>query len=256
MIFAYDFKKLLTNIEKHIYSELEIKKYIYALVDYLEVNAYFRGVIFNSPNTKGLATYSFKSQKIKINYELILKEAISEYGNAKMSKKIIPFINLEILQVIYHEVMHIIHNYMAFDAEYPIGYLYLVDIASLNSLDINDEEYMRIHDLMVIEREANINSLENILIIIKKYLHDDKLFEYYLDKLRDFMLEGYQVDKEVISPMEYLYKEVYHLEVPIVSNIDLYDKIKLGLPISKNNLRTYTNKERDIIIKKITCKEK
>lgn len=250
MIFALNFMKLLTNINNHIYTELELKKYIYALIDYLEVKNYFRGVLFNNPNVKGLATYSFKTKKIKINYNLIINEAKKEYTNSGLQSKRITFINLELLQAIYHEVMHVIHNYMAFDSDYPIGYLYLVDIKALNETNISDEEYMQIHDLMLIEREANITSLENILIIIKKYIKDNKLFCYYLNKLRDFMLDGYQIDKEIISPMEYLYKEIYHLEVPHIGNIDLYDKIKLGIPINKNDLRTYMNKETYIILKK------
>lgn len=250
MIFAHNFMKLLTNIEDHIYDELEIKRYIYALINYLEVNDYFRGVLFNSINTQGLATYSFKTQKIKINYNLILKEATQEYIHSGLNKKIITFINLELLQAIFHEVMHVIHNYMAFDGELSIGYIYLVDIEALNNLNISNEEYWKIHDLMPIEREANITALENILMIIKRYINDDKLFEYYLNKLSYFMLDGYQIDKNITSPMEYLYNEIYHLELPTISNIDLYDKIKLGIPLKRNELRTYTNKEIYIILKK------
>lgn len=250
MILAIDFYHLLSNLEDHVLTDKEIKSYIYALVNYLELNDYFKGVIIKSLHEKSLATYSFLTLKIKMDTDFIKSVAVLEYEQANLRKLIAAFINLEILQVIYHEVTHIIHNYMAFESDVPIGYLYRVDICALNNLDISDDDYDKIHDLMVIEREANITSLENILIIIKKYIGNSKLFEYYLGKLQTFMLDGYDIKKSIISPMEILYNEVYHLEVPCVSNVDLYDKIKLGLPLKRNDIRTYTNNERNIILGK------
>lgn len=243
-----DFGHIMSNIENHVFTDKEIKSYIYALINYLELNDFFRGVIINSPHIKGLATYSFKTLKIKIAKDYIEEVAVQEYEHSSLKKKIITFINLELLQAIYHEVAHVIHNYIAFNTDYPIRNLYYVDICALNNLDLSDEEYDKIHDLMIIEREANITSLENILIVIKRYLNSDTLFDYYLKKLQTFMLDGYIIDKEVISPMDVLYNEVYHLELPNVDNIDLYNRIKLGLPLKKKDLRTYINNERNIIL--------
>lgn len=254
MILAYNFRNLLRKIEDHVFTEDEIKKYIYDLINYLELNDYFRGVLFNSVKLNGLASYSFKTKKIKISLELIEKEAVLEYENANFSKKLIAFINLELLQAIYHEITHVIHNYMAFDANLSIGYLFYVDIVTLNNSDISDEEYDRIHDLMVIERDANITSIENILLIIKKYLKSDKLYAYYEEKLKTFMLDGYSNDETVISPIEFLYDEIYHLELPNVDNIDLYERMKLGLPLKKKDIKTFMNNGGHIISKKISCK--
>lgn len=250
MILAIDFYHILSNLEDHVLTDKEIKSYIYALVNYLELNDYFKGVIIKSLNEKSLATYSFETLKIKMDTDFIKRVAVSEYEYARLKKIIKAFINLEILQAIYHEVSHIIHNYIAFGSDVPIGYLYRVDICALNDLDISDDDYDKIHNLMIIERDANINSLENILIIIKRYIKRPELFEYYLSKLQSFMLVGYEIKKSIVSPMEILYDGVYHLEVPSISNIDLYDKIKLGLPLKKKDMRTFTNNERNIILGK------
>lgn len=250
MFLAIDAHHILSNIEEHVLIDKEIKAYIYALVNFLGLNSYFKGVIIKSLEEKALATYSFETFKIKMDSEFIKKMAISEYEHSDLRKTIIAFINLEILQAIYHEVTHIVHNYMAFGTEVSIGCLFRIDIFALNELNISDEEYEIIHDLMTIERDANITSLENILIIIKKYIKNSNLFEYYLRKLQTFMLEGYEIKKDIVSPMEVLYSDVYHLELPDVSNIDLYDRIKLGLPLAKKDVRTYKNNERYIILKK------
>lgn len=167
MILAIDFYHILSNLESHILTDREIKSYVYALVNYLELNDYFKGVIIKSLEERTLATYNFQTLKVKIDADYIKKVAVLEYEHANLRKIIIAFTNLEILQAIYHEVSHIIHNYMAFGTEVPIGYLYRTDIGALNILDISDDEYDRIHGFMIIEREANINALENILIVIK-----------------------------------------------------------------------------------------
>lgn len=254
MVLAYNFRNLLSKIEDHVFTENEIKKYIYDLINYLELNDYFRGVLFNCVKLNGLASYSFKTKKIKISPELIEKEAVLEYENAKFSKKLIAFINLELLQAIYHEIVHVIHNYMAFDSNLPIGYLFYVDIVTLNNSNISDDEYDRIHDLMVIERDANITSIENILLIIKKYLKSAKLYAYYEEKLKTFMLDGYVEDKEIISPIEYLYNNIYHLELPNVGNIDFYERMKLGLPLKKKDIKIFMSNSVHMISKKISCK--
>lgn len=250
MFLAIDAHHILSNIEKHVLTDKEIKSYIYALVDYLDVGDYFKGVIIKSLVGRSLATYSFETLKIKMDTDFIKMVATKEYEQANLRKIIIAFTNLEILQAIYHEVTHVVHNYIAFGTNIPIGYLYRVDICALNELEISDEDYEKIHDLMTIEREANITSLENILLIIKKYIGNDNLFEYHLRKLQTFMLDGYEIKKEIISPMEVLYQNIYQLNIPSVANIDLYDQIKLGLPIEKKDIRTYRNNERYIILKK------
>ncbi len=255
MFLAINANHILSNIENHIFTDKEVKSYIYALVNYLDLGDYFKGVIIKTLKDKNLATYNFDTLKIKIDTDFIRIFAVLEYEQTNLKKAIIAFSNLEILEAIYHEIVHIIHNYFAFGSMIPIGYLYRVDIWALNELDLDDEEYDKIHDLMTIERDANITSLENILFIIKKYIKNDNLFEYYLKKLQFLMLEGYDIKKDIISPMEILYNDVYNLDLPNISNIDLYDRIKLGLPLEKKDIRTFKNKEIYIILKKNNLQE-
>ena len=139
MFLAIDAYHILSNIENHVLTDREIKLYMYALVNYLELNDYFKGLIIKSLEEKSLATYSFKTLKIKMDADFIRKVATREYEQANLRKLIIAFTNLEILQAIYHEVIHIVHNYMAFGTEIPIGFLYRVDICALNELNLSDD---------------------------------------------------------------------------------------------------------------------
>ena len=58
MFLAINANHILSNIENHIFTDKEVKSYIYALVNYLDLGDYFKGVIIKTLKDKNLATYN------------------------------------------------------------------------------------------------------------------------------------------------------------------------------------------------------
>jgi hypothetical protein len=52
------------------------------------------------------------------------------------------------------------------------------------------------------------------------------------------------------SPAEKIYTELYHEKTPTLSNIDVYDRMKLGYQLSSRNFNSFRrNKVKKILVK-------
>lgn len=245
MVLAILLDKLLKKINTKVFSEKDIKEYIDTLVDYMELNNYYKGTRFVKGD-RPLATYSFNTLLIKIHLYQLLKIANTDYLYYKYQCQKPLFINLAILETVYHEVIHIFQNYVFKESDFPLRQLFGNDIMYLNSLDSKDNTYTNYHDFFVIERDANIAAVENILRIIKVYIDSPLLFDLYMERLKSFLIIGY----DTTSPIEKIYKDLYYMDPPIIENVDLYDRIRLGFQLSDKELECWNNSQHKIILEK------
>jgi hypothetical protein len=249
MIFVDLTNAFYQDLDKHILSINEIEKYIFDLINYLEIEDYVLGVDFID-NTENLGTYSFENLMIKLNIPNIISEAKKIYNDDSINENEILFINLNILQAVLHEIVHGIQNYHLNESNFPYNILYAKELAYKDI--ISDELYNKYYYLFSYERDAIITSLENVLHIIKKYHKDkEKTFTYFLNDLYRFMVLGYTVNiYNIQSPAEKLYSGIYHEETPTLSNIDTYDRMKLGYQMGYRKFKKFKrNKIRKILVK-------
>ena len=232
-------KKYIKDIDKHIYTKEEIRDMAYELVSFAELDDYFEDLIFSSDDNNNLGSYNYSTKIIKFKYDDILEIAKNDFENGIGNDEIV-FTNLCLLEALFHEMMHVIQNHVAFATDWPLSVLVKIDILLFADHTISDEEYDEFHDFFMIEREAMISALENILLIIRYYVKNSETYELFKGRLEAFIRQGYaKIDGKVISPMEYVYQNIYDLEPPVISNMALYDRMKLGFPISVKEYNKY-----------------
>ena len=249
MIFINTSDNFHGNLNDHILSKNEIEAYVFNIINKYGLDYYITDVEFIDDNNN-LGSYSFDTAIIKINIPKIIEEAKRLYEENKIDKNPILFINLNILEATLHEVMHGIQNYHLNESNIAYNILYAREIAYTNI--ISDELYDKYYYLFSYERDAIITSIENILQIIKTHYPDnERTFTYFLSNLYRYLVLGYTVDLyNIKSPAEKLSEELYHDSTPILSNIDLYDRMKLGYQVSYRKYKNFKrNKVRKILSK-------
>ena len=159
-------------------------------------------------------------------------------------------INLFILKTLIHEITHIYHNYLISECDNDIAKVFYVELEYFQTdSDLVSDQYQTHYNKLIFERDANISAIENILRIIKKYINDPKLYEYYLNTLKEYLLAGYEEDGDkIISPIEVVYRDLLQQGMIEADNIDLYDRIKLGFQVSDDDMR-YFVENIDAIVK-------
>ena len=249
MIFVDLSSEFYRSLSNHILSDNEIEKYVFDLINYLEIEDYILDVEFvNAMDSYG--SYSFENLTIKLDVPRIVQDAKMIYKINHINENEILFINLNILQAVLHEVVHGIQNCNLNEFDYAYNILYAKELAYKDKM--SEELYSKYYYLFSYERDAIITSLENVLHIIKNYQKDsERTFTYFLSDLYKFMILGYTVNMFGIkSPAEKLYEDVYHENTPTLSNIDIYDKMKLGYQVSPKKFRRFKkNRIRKILSK-------
>ena len=246
----YDY--LYNKITKEIFTKEDVTQYIYDIVTYLELNEYLTDVIFTDDRYVNLASYNFKDRNIKVSMKAIINEAKMMINTMKSKSSMELKINLFILESLIHEIHHVYHNYLISDTELPISQIFYNE---LSYFYLDDPEHQKAYEdyysMLIFERDANISAIENILRIIQKYAKNDEVFEFYLSELKKFILTGYSVDNgKVISPIEAVYKDLLHYDLFSVDNIDLYDRLKLGFQVSKDEIEYFKDNSDTILLTK------
>ena len=248
MVFIDTTNHFYNKLNSHILSLNEIEEYIFNLINNLGIDEYVLGVDFIEGDNLG--SYSFETNMIKLNVPLLIEEAKKLYTINNIDKDLILFINLNILEAVLHEVMHGIQNCNLNETDFAYNILYARELAYKDKL--SDELYDKYYYLFSYERDAIISSIENILPIIKShYKEDERIFTYFLSNLYKFLTLGYTIDfYHIKSPAEKVCEELYHENTPILSNIDTYDRLKLGYQITPKKFRSFRrNKVRKILVK-------
>ena len=249
MIFVETTDHFYNNLNHHILSLNEIELYIFNLINRLEIEEYVSDVIFiDSKNDLG--SYSFEDESIKLNIPKIIEQAKMLYWQYNIQEDEILFINLNILEAVLHEVMHGIQNCNLNESDFAYNILYAKELQY--TYNLSDELYEKYYYLFSYERDALITSIENILHILKdKYKNNPKTFEYFMSNLYSFLILGYTINIfNIKSPAERIYTELYHENTPILSNIDTYDRMKLGYQLSHRNFYSFKrNRAKKILVK-------
>lgn len=253
MVIMESISSYLEAIKDHIYTIDELKMMVESIIQESELDDYYSDIEFTMQSNADIGSYNFASKIIKLFYEHIIWIAEDDFDELKLNKNKIAFINLSILEALFHEITHVIQNYIAFESNWALAPLVRLDIICFNEHVVSDEDYTKYHDFFLYERDANATALEHVLYIIRKYVHDDDIFECFKERLHGFLIDGYSKEEnQIISPIEFVFKELYKLEVPCVHNMDLYDRIKLGFMITKEEYDRYINNKNKIILAKLS----
>jgi hypothetical protein len=236
------------SLDNHILSMDEVKSYIFYLVDYLEIGNYVTDVV--SLDGTDCGRYSFDELLIRINLPRIIMMANVYFEKCHIEKDRTLFINLNILESILHEVVHGIQNCKIHEEDLAYNILFLREMQLAEY--ISDELYDQYYFFFSYERDAMITSIENILHIIDyNYKDKDRIFSYFLNNLYKYLVYGYRVGYDSItSPAEIINEELFNSPTPILSNIDIYDRLKLGYQIKPKNLRSFNRKKNRKILMK------
>ena len=249
MIFVETSDHFYSKLDHHILSLNEIEAYVFNLINRLEIEEYISDVVFDD-ELDHLGSYSFEDEAIKLNVSGIIQEAKKLFVDFKINKDQILFVNLNILEAVLHEVMHGIQNCNLNETDFAYNILYAKELAYKDT--IRDDLYDKYYYLFSYERDAIITSIENLLHIIRdRYPDKEKIFEYFLSNLYSFLVLGYTINVcKIKSPAEKMYDEVYHETTPTLSNIDTYDRMKLGYQMTPHNFRSFKrNKVKKILAK-------
>lgn len=236
------------NLHTHILSLNEIEEYIFNIRDYLEIEDSIMDVKFVTGNDLG--SYSFETGIIKLNPDLLKQEANRIWEENKLTGNKILFINLNILEAIFHEVVHAIQNNGFNNPNLQFNYIYLKELSIKDNL--TDEEFEKCYALFSYERVAIVSAVENILPIIKMHYKDEEsIFSHFIYNLYKYLMIGYSTDcYDVTCPADIVWEDLLHEQTPVVSNIDTYDKMRLGYQVRYRELRSFRrNKIRKILTK-------
>lgn len=240
-----------SEIRTKIFTKDEIIDYIRQVVSYLEITDYLSEIIFTNVKYQDLASYNFKSKELKMSLIAIMNEAKMEvnYDN-RLNYTLL--VNLTIILTLIHEINHTLQNYLIHESDLPLFQIFEEE------LDLFADEsqamlryYQTNHSSFIFEREANINSCENILRILNNDCFDQIIFEYFYDLLKKELLSGYAIHKTyVYSPIERIYKDLIKKKHPSIDGVDLYDRIKLGFNVSKEDFDTFSQNIDQLILSK------
>lgn len=248
--FLYDY--LYEKISFKIFDEHDIKRYISDVIDYLELNDYLTDVLFTEDKYVNLAAYNFQYRTIKVSMKAIINEArmVINMMNDKSDYEL--KINLFILEALIHEIHHVYHNYLVRECDNEISTIFYNQLSHFYREDEqSNNEYESYYNKLIFERDANISAIENILRIIQKHLDNKEIYDYYYNELKKFILAGYVVeDSRIISPFEIVQGELLKLEMLTVEGIDLYDRLKLGFQVSRDEFEYFNDNSDEIILTK------
>lgn len=251
MKFMYINDILLKKISTSIYDEADIRIFIKELVSHLGLDEYLSEISFDYKDPYSMAIYYRDSRFLKIDLDSLIEDANSLYDRDNDEEKIL-FINVMILLTLVHEVVHM---HQASRRNDTTG-IYKIISKEVQLLQIlSDEEYDEYYIYFSSEREANITSFEAILYLLSTKLKNDALFEYMLDCLTNELLSGYKRKaKKFISPMQVISSRFSKRAFNVIKNEDIYNSLKYGYPVAKEEYDKFKNNSKEIILEKNNLK--
>lgn len=210
------------------------------------------------PNNYMPAWYNNYDLKLYINLYQLIDENIKTFKlkpiNYEMS--VVNYCNYLIIITLFHELKHIM-QYRDFLMKNETKKALVLDLYSLDKdLFKNRELYRNYHDLFPCEREALITSHDISLTCFQNIddglLSRDELKVYQLDFIKR-LIKNYDGKFKIKSPFEQLlvasndplssfYKEKLKREY-----IPLYNRLELGLPISKQEYQRIKNLRKEVL---------
>lgn len=201
-----------------------------------------------------LSTYSFYNKAIKMDIDNIINEAREYFDNDE--SELILFTNMCIIECMIHECVHVYQSFAIHETNYSLYQLMALELSRFEKMD--DKQYAKFYNTFIFEREAIITTYETLMIIAKKFLLNDALFEYYKDSLTKVLFDGYKVKKarKITSPLEIKYKSLFKMKMPEVATLDTYETLKFGFPIGYREYVDFKNDNDELILRKTACNKK
>ncbi len=205
-----------------------------------------------------IAAYRPRSRVLVFNFDKVEDLAIKSTKSLQdiydiPDESLNPFLNFNLLYVIYHELRHIEQDY---DRDCNVNnnpaFSYLYDISTIAGRD--QAIYTKFHDLFPIEIDANnYGFIYSYLMLLKSdiSLRQKKIFllQVYNSILHQYKLEN----KKLVSPIEMFSEKVgcinleYLFRLIKKSKIDSCDKLIHGLPVSKyEHYKLYVKKNKTL----------
>lgn len=258
VIYKYTFNKEFPN-------SYFIDHILDIIIDNDELDDYIKDIEYNYQSS-ALASYFYENKILKFNTDKILEESINLYqiynkiyDNDSFNEYF--FLCLSFLDVIYHEVEHVIQNKKMNtynDDSFEKELIYINNIA----VDVYPRLYKKYHDLFSIEREANINSCNKIRSIISNSEIYFKYSKNIFDKKYNKLISEYYTKNSfpllkflTIIRVKLLYDDILinKNNTNIIlkrtkKNMSLEDRIIKGLPLDKHEYHSIKNKGSDVYL--------
>ena len=192
-----------------------------------------------------LGFYMWNSKTLTIYYKRIINYikkgyySTTIYYQYKLSKfETYVYKNLFILETIFHEFEHALQH-KDYESESESLEHKLISISTKNNYRIKDN--CELYNLSILERLANINSREKILLMISSLNNEvNKLLDLLFRQLMMKRMENYDIyDSPTIKYLELLNGKRYeseYLKEQILSLYSYDDRIKYGLYLTKSEL--------------------
>ena len=249
--------KLVRILPIRLLTEKEILSYVNDLIDYIEINDYLSYVSFNEKiGVNNLAIYNFDNLSLKMNLNNIKRYVNKAYILVEDIKNVntILFTNFAIIVSIIHEVVHAYQNYLIHENDISLGLEFYKELEFAYN---NYQLYLKNYQYFTFERDACATSYDTILEYLSNYFPDEvDLFNYYLSYLDTLIRYGYNIDKEITSPIETLYQDLFHEEPISILGVDLIDRMKLGFQITREDYNNYYKNTRQLLLSKINLHDK
>lgn len=237
--------RLLAKISDEIFSKNDLILYIINLTNCLKLDDYCRGIGYNNTIGKTFTTYNFYTKKMTIYYEAMIMKGklLSEENNFP----VVLITNLIMILSIIHEIVHMYQNACLHEKSFPIYQIHKRELYYTNNCD--DETYDDYYNCLIFEREAETIALENILVIIRRFVPNAEIFSYFIELLKETIINGYEYrGKEFYSPIKVIYQDLFKEEPPEIIIPDFYDSLKIGNNVSVRQYNLFKKNYQKIII--------
>lgn len=247
MRIAYIDNKLFDKMNSKILTDKEILTYSLHMLEYLELYDYLKEIKIIDEKCDSFGSYNFRDKIMKINTYMNILDTKME-NNVQPIKLNEPLmINMSLLNSVIHEFIHVMQNYIISETDWSMAPMLKNQIDWVYNND-NPDQYNGYYTHFTFEREALIDSIENILFILENYFNDPGVFNYYLNSLKYYLTIGYT--EHGSYPVYALYNNLFQVDcIPTISGIDDYNTMKYGFYVPYSTVREYKENDEKILSK-------
>lgn len=250
------------TINKKVPDDNFIDSIISIIIKEEKLIEYVKDIDCNYQNV-ALASYFYKSRVLKFNMNKMFKEHSSIYEiyrriydtSSDYFDKYL-FICLSVLEVIFHEIEHVIQNKKVNTLPQDNFERQLIEINTI-AIEVYPSVYKKHHDLFSIEREANITSCDKIRTYLRISEITTKYFMNIFNSKYDRLINEYY-SKNSCPLLEFLTitgGKILYNGIPITRNntnkilmktkrsLSLGERLIKGLPLNKEEYHLIKNKE-------------
>lgn len=250
MNLCYLNEELNSKIKTTIFTKNDIELFIRGFLSFLGISNELKCINYVIDRKGNLARYNYITHNLNIDYDALIDDANEGYGKDS-DYELILFTNIMIILSLVHEITHIYQYAHKDDNSLPYNIMKR-EFGLFKILE--DEEYNKYWGYFTCEREAVINSYEYVLFLLRTVIKNEEMYDYFFSNLVDSLISCYKVkSKEVISPLQVINKRFRNKSTQPINLNDIYESLKYGYPINREEYEYYKKNKEIIVTKKITC---